>query len=113
MKSREKLARILEALRDRIASPSDVIASTGLPRYEVLAAFHILEALGIVKVVYARGNYRLYKLTEAGYKLLDVLSRGMEFTIKIESSEVEEALTATSNEAPNVVTDTAIAEVST
>ncbi|HID80470.1 MAG TPA: transcriptional regulator [Ignisphaera sp.] len=111
MKSREKLARILEALRDRIASPSDVIASTGLPRYEVLASFHILEALGIVKVVYARGNYKLYKLTEAGYRLLDVLSRGTEFTIKIEPLEVEETSTTSDSEALNVVTDTAIAEV--
>jgi len=108
MKSREKLARILEALRDRIASPSDVIASTGLPRYEVLASFHILEALGIVKVVYARGNYRLYRLTEAGYKLLDVLSRGMEFTLKIEASEFEEGIAVSKSETLNIATDTIV-----
>lgn len=113
MKSREKLARILEALRDRIASPSDVIASTGLPRYEVLASFHILEALGIVRVVYARGNYRLYKLTEAGCRLLDVLLRGVEFTLKIEASEVEDVLTASKSETLDLVTDRTVAEATT
>ena len=87
MRSREKLTLILEALRDRIASPSDVIAITGLPRYEVLASFHILEALGIISVVYARGNYKLYKLTEVGYELLNALSRGLNFVLRVEVSQ--------------------------
>lgn len=83
MSPRDKLALILGALKDRIASPSDVISATGLPRYEVLAAFHIMEALKFVEVVYVRGNYKLYRLAEEGRRLLEVLSNGREFTLKV------------------------------
>ncbi len=109
MRSREKLTLILEALRDRIASPSDVIAVTGLPRYEVLASFHILEALGIITVVYARGNYKLYKLTEVGYELLNALSQGLDFVLKV---EVSQSSPENIVEAPTAV-GTEIAEAST
>ena len=83
LKSRKKLALILESLRDRIATPSDIIAQTGLPRYEVLASFHILEALGIVSIVYSRGNYKLYSLTDIGRELLEVLNSGKEFRLRV------------------------------
>lgn len=83
MDSREKLFKILNSLRDRIASPSDVITSTGLPRYEVLAAFHILEALGFIELVYIRGNYKLYKLSSEGEQLVNVLERGWKYSIEI------------------------------
>ncbi len=83
--AREKLLEILEALRDRIASPSDVISTTGLPRYEVLAAFHVLEALNIIEVVYSRGNYKLYRLTSNGEKLLNALKNGLRVFIATES----------------------------
>lgn len=83
MSPREKLSIILSALKDRIASPSDIIASTGLPRYEVLAAFHVLEALNIITVVYVRGNYKLYKLSDLGLKLLNALSNNRSFDIVI------------------------------
>ncbi len=92
MRSREKLLRILEALKDRIASPSDVIALTSLPRYEVLASFHVLEALGIIEVVYVRGNYKLYKLTPTGEELLKALSSGKAFTLRIEIVEEPETV---------------------
>ncbi len=85
--AREKLVSILEALKDRIASPSDVIAITGLPRYEVLASFHVLEALGVVEVVYARGNYKLYRLTEAGEKLLAALKNYNRVAIEVVAEE--------------------------
>ncbi|MEM0026800.1 MAG: hypothetical protein QXT53_02500 [Ignisphaera sp.] len=85
MTPREKLLTILNALKDRIASPSDVIAATGLPRYEVLASFHILEALNIVEVVYIRGNYKIYRLSETGKKLLDILLSNKSFTFTVES----------------------------
>jgi len=92
MSSKEKLGLILGALKDRIASPSDVISATGLPRYEVLAAFHILEALGLIEVVYVRGNYRLYRLSKEGEKLLHALLNGTKFTIVV--SEKEESFVA-------------------
>lgn len=93
LSSREKLLKILISLRNRIASPSDVIAITGLPRYEVLAAFHILEALDFIEPVYVRGNYKLYKLTNEGEKMVDALNSGKRFTIEVRFLEnaVEES----------------------
>ncbi|MCC6045219.1 MAG: hypothetical protein LM572_00345 [Ignisphaera sp.] len=104
MASREKLMMILTALKDRIVSPSDVIASTGLPRYEVLASFHILEALNIIEAVYVRGNYKLYKLSELGKKLLDALANGKEFDLVVKSSE---GLQTPSNTVHNIAEATA------
>jgi len=87
LSSREKLLKILVSLRNRIASPSDIIAATGLPRYEVLAAFHILEALDFVEPVYIRGNYKLYRLTNEGEKIVDALNSGRKFKIEIKPIE--------------------------
>ncbi|RLG77154.1 MAG: hypothetical protein DRO12_02995 [Thermoprotei archaeon] len=89
MNPREKLLAMLKAMVDRLVSPSDVIASTGLPRYEVLAAFHVFEALGIVKRVYSRGNYRLYQLTEEGVKLLKALEKKGDIKIDVEEVSIE------------------------
>jgi len=89
--SREKLLKILISLKNRIASPSDVIAVTGLPRYEVLAAFHILDALGLVEPVYVRGNYKLYRLTVEGEKMVEMLDSGKRFTIDIKPIDEEGA----------------------
>uniref|UniRef100_A0A7J2T9Y1 ArnR1-like winged helix-turn-helix domain-containing protein n=1 Tax=Ignisphaera aggregans TaxID=334771 RepID=A0A7J2T9Y1_9CREN len=94
---REKLVMMLSALKDRIASPSDVISSTGLPRYEVLASFHILEALNIIEVVYVRGNYKLYKLSELGKKLLEALSNSKEFDVVIKYGENVQELSSATN----------------
>lgn len=84
LNSREKLLKILSSLKNRIASPSDIIAVTGLPRYEVLAAFHILEALDFIEPVYVRGNYKLYRLTIEGEKVVDTLSSGKKIRIEVE-----------------------------
>lgn len=98
MSPREKLLTILSALKDRIASPSDIIASTGLPRYEVLAAFHILEALNIISVVYVRGNYKLYRLSDLGLKLLSALGDNKSFDIVIQYVEEGSHINVNSNE---------------
>lgn len=84
---REKLMKILLSLKDRIASPSDIIAATGLPRYEVLAAFHILDALGLVEPVYVRGNYKLYRLTSEGSKVIEALSSGKKVVVEVKVVE--------------------------
>ena len=101
MNPREKLLVMLKAMVDRLVSPSDVIASTGLPRYEVLAAFHIFEALGIVRRVYSRGNYRLYQLTDEGVKLLEALEKkgGVKIDIEAVGIEHQEGEAAVSAEA--------------
>jgi len=105
---REKLVMMLNALKDRIASPSDVIASTGLPRYEVLASFHILEALNIIEVVYVRGNYKLYKLSEQGKKVLEALANGKGFDVIMKHDEkAQELSNAANNISSNVAEATA------
>lgn len=106
MTPKEKLSAILSALKDRIASPSDIISSTGLPRYEVLAAFHILEALNIISVVYMRGNYKLYKLSDLGVKLLSALSSNRSFDIVVQDLEREEH-TSTSHSEVQIAASTA------
>ncbi|MCS7111741.1 MAG: helix-turn-helix domain-containing protein [Sulfolobales archaeon] len=103
MTPREKLSIILSALKDRIASPSDIIASTGLPRYEVLAAFHILEALNIITVVYVRGNYKLYRLSDLGVELLNALSNNRNFEIVLQYIGGDNPTNASSNEAQVLV----------
>ncbi|NPA05279.1 MAG: hypothetical protein GXO09_04225 [Crenarchaeota archaeon] len=76
---RASLIKILRAvLEAKLASPSDVVVRTGLPRYEVLAAFHVLEALGVVKEVYSKGNHRLYVAQPVAAQLLHVLESGAE-----------------------------------
>lgn len=76
MDSRAKLISMLSHLNGSILAPSDVVVKTGLPRYEVLGAFHTLEALGIVTVVHSRNNYKLYTLSDLGKKILEILMSG-------------------------------------
>ena len=78
MGCREKLVAILrEIVSGRLVSPGDVVVRTGLPRYEVLGAFHVLEALGVIEAVYSRGNHKLYSPRPVAEKLLEVLEEGV------------------------------------
>lgn len=72
---RLRLKHMLSSMKDRVVTPGDVVAATGLPRYEVLATFHILEALNIVELVNSKGNYKVYRLSELGNKLLSALEK--------------------------------------
>ncbi len=74
MDQREKLAKILRVLVDReTVTPGDVVVETGLPRYEVLAAFHFLEALGAARLIYWKGSYKIYTATRYTRLLLEAL----------------------------------------
>ncbi|MCS7108060.1 MAG: hypothetical protein RMH77_06355 [Sulfolobales archaeon] len=86
---RLRLKHILSSMKDRVVTPGDVVAATGLPRYEVLATFHILEALSLVELVNSKGNYRVYRLSGLGYKLLNALEKEEEALIKINDSDIE------------------------
>jgi DNA-binding transcriptional ArsR family regulator len=90
---RERLKNIIESMVGRVVTPGDVVAATGLPRYEVLATFHVLEALGIIELVNEKGNYRVYKLSGLGLKLLKALesAEGLEIDVVTTSGEVAEA----------------------
>jgi len=94
MDSRAKLISILSHLRDNISTPSDIVMRTGLPRYEVLGAFHVLEALGIVSIVHSRSNYKLYILSETGKNLETFLNGGtIEDLLNLEKEPEENTLT--------------------
>ncbi|MEM1709771.1 MAG: hypothetical protein QXT01_02690 [Sulfolobales archaeon] len=94
---RARLKNILSSMKDRVVTPGDVVSSTGLPRYEVLATFHILEALNIVELVNSKGNYRVYRLSELGIKLLNALEKEKEALVKVgELVAGEEVVEATS-----------------
>jgi alkylated DNA nucleotide flippase Atl1 len=81
---RLRLRNIIASMRGRVVTPGDVVALTGLPRYEVLATFHILEALGIVELMNAKGNYRVYRLTDLGEKLLEALDKDYEIGLTVQ-----------------------------
>ena len=75
---RERVVAVLrEIVSGGLVGPGDVVVRTGLPRYEVLGVFHVLEALGVVERVYSRGNYRLYSPRPVAVRLLEVLEEGV------------------------------------
>ena len=87
MKARERLKLILLNIKDRLVGPGDIASAAGLPRYEVLAAFHVLEALNIIEPVHIKGNFKIYRLTEAGEELLKALTEGKEIMINVAKTE--------------------------
>jgi len=63
---------ILQALKEKGASnPGDIVATTGLPRYLVLASFQLLEELGFIKCIYCKGSHKVYTLTPKGEEYLE------------------------------------------
>ncbi|MET1102026.1 MAG: hypothetical protein ABWW69_06100 [Pyrodictiaceae archaeon] len=76
---RERLIVILDALtKKELVSPGDIASETGLPRYMVLAAFQCLEALGVIEMVYSKGNHKLYAARPVASELLKLLKEGVE-----------------------------------
>lgn len=85
---RERLKIMMESMVGRVVTPGDVVAITGLPRYEVLATFHVLETLGIIELIHGKGNYRIYKLTGLGLKLLKALDSAESLTLELAEGKV-------------------------
>lgn len=88
--SKERLKKILEVMVGRVVTPGDVVALSGLPRYEVLAAFHVLEALNMIEVINEKGNYKVYKMTDLGLKLLKALNEVNKTFIEITIPQTQE-----------------------
>ena len=84
---RERLRNIIKSMVGKVVTPGDVVSLTGLPRYEVLAAFHVLEALGIVELVNEKGNYKVYKLSNLGLRLLEALESEKALELNIQGNE--------------------------
>jgi len=82
-----RVKRLLDSMYGRLFTPGDVVASAGLPRYEVLAALHVLEELGVIELVIAKGNYRVYRLSKLGERLYKALEAGQSLSLSIEVAE--------------------------
>lgn len=79
-----ELKIILEAIKDGALNPGEVVVKTKLPRYEILAAFHILEELGLIETIYSKGSHKVYRLTSKGEEILEGLEKGntIDFIVK-------------------------------
>lgn len=71
-----ELKVVLQSIRDGHVNPGDVVAKSGLPRYEILSMFHILEGLGLIETIYSRGSHKVYRLTKKGTEILNGLENG-------------------------------------
>ncbi len=78
---------VLSAIKDGALNPGDVVVKTGLPRYEVLAIFHVLEGLQTIKPIYSKGSHKVYKLTDKGLQILEALEKGGKITITTDVGE--------------------------
>lgn len=67
---------VLEAIREGSVNPGEVVIKTKLPRYEVLALFHVLEGLGLIETIYSKGSHKVYRLTKKGEEILEGLEKG-------------------------------------
>ena len=69
--------RLIEILRrmegGRMVTANSLERELSVPRYFIVAALSILEAIGAVKPVITVGKTRVYTLTENGKTLLDAL----------------------------------------
>ena len=74
---------ILEAIKKGHINPGEAVIYTGLPRYEVLALFHILEELKLIETIYSKGSHKVYKLTEKGEEILEALQKDLEIEITV------------------------------
>ncbi|QKQ99701.1 hypothetical protein GWK48_04220 [Metallosphaera tengchongensis] len=83
-----ELKLVLEAISEGALNPGEVVVKTRLPRYEVLAIFHVLEGLGLVETIYSKGSHKVYKLTERGKQVLDGLERGEVLEVRTRTEPV-------------------------
>ncbi|EZQ03196.1 hypothetical protein CM19_10245 [Candidatus Acidianus copahuensis] len=74
---------VLEAIKDGALNPGEVVVKTGLPRYEILALFHVLEGLNLIEAIYSKGSHKVYKLTKKGKEILEGLEKGLELEIAV------------------------------
>ncbi len=81
----DELKRILETLEEKPRGPGDVVSLTSIPRYRVLAYFHLLEFFGFIDKVYSKGLYKVYVLTSLGRELLERLRKGVKLKIILEA----------------------------
>ncbi|MEM1930624.1 MAG: hypothetical protein QW780_01335 [Sulfolobales archaeon] len=79
-----RVKKLLDSMYAKFFTPGDIVAATGLPRYEVLAALHVFEELGIIELVISKGNYKVYRLTKLGEKLYKALELSETLVLSVE-----------------------------
>ncbi|EHP68586.1 MAG: hypothetical protein RXS23_07135 [Metallosphaera yellowstonensis] len=82
-----ELKIVLQAISEGALNPGEVVLRTRLPRYEVLAIFHVLEGLGLIETIYSKGSHKVYTLTQRGEEVLEGLSKGGTLEVKIKTVE--------------------------
>ncbi len=83
-----RIKKLLDSMYAKLFTPGDIVTATGLPRYEVLAALHVFEELGIIELVISKGNYKVYRLTKLGEKLYKALEISESPVLDVELGEV-------------------------
>ena len=84
-----ELKLVLEAISDGALNPGEVVVKTGLPRYEVLAIFHVLEGIGLVETIYSQGSHKVYRLTDKGKEVLEGLEKGEILEVRTKAQSLE------------------------
>jgi predicted transcriptional regulator len=79
---------ILSSIKSGAPNPGEVANRTNLPRYEVLVLFKVLEKLGLIETIYARGSHKVYKLTRKGEEILEGLEKGLTIDIVIKDNNI-------------------------
>jgi DNA-binding IclR family transcriptional regulator len=70
----ELIVDVLSAFRsDGPMSPGDVAQRLGIPKYKALVTVSCLAELGLLEPLYARGSYKIYKLSSLGGIVLERL----------------------------------------
>ena len=80
---------VLDAIKNGALSPGDVVVKTNLPRYEVLALFHIIEGLGLIEPIYSKGSHKAFRLTKKGEEVLEGLKKGYEIDLVVRPPNVQ------------------------
>ncbi|QGA55532.1 hypothetical protein GFS03_10995 [Sulfolobus sp. E5-1-F] len=80
---------VLNAIKEGAVNPGDAVIKTGLPRYEVLALFHILEELGLIEPIYSKGSHKAFRLTKKGEEILEGLKKGYELHVFVKPNLIQ------------------------
>ncbi|GBF08422.1 hypothetical protein apy_01470 [Aeropyrum pernix] len=69
---------VLKAIGENgVLTPGDAVRVVSAPRYRVLAAFQVLEELGLAETIYSRGSHKVFALTSLGRKVLLAVENGL------------------------------------
>lgn len=85
-----EIKAILEAIKNGAVNPGEAVIRTKIPRYEVLAIFHVLEGLGLITPIYSKGAHKVYKLTKKGEEILDALEKGYQIELVAKNNQINQ-----------------------